>query len=776
MKENGWQGRPILAIDLGNGIEALTGSHRIAAAQEADLDKIPVKFIEPGVLDYEDNDGYTFRDRQTMGDEELAAFLREAGDRKSSSLMDEEVRTQKIGTNRNSAMDFDKALSFIKAGPADEARDYHGRWTADGDDPTTPPFPQSQYGSDRVISTIQNKISRGVEPVLTWKFDTKGQPIPIPIEWGKNRIAPNFIAYWSLEKRTVNVLFMRHGPTRFNNQTDMSKDRVRSWNNVPLTAEGIEDAEKAGEKLKDEGIGYIVSSDLGRAIRTAKLVGKAVGVKPIHEYRMLPWNLGKFTGQTTDEAHDGILEHVENPDQVVDGGDSFNSFVARAVIGMQSAIKKAEKKKLLIVSHHRNERLFAAMNPDGSVNGKKFMKAGEDPGDFVEMEFDLGELENALRRAKEGQGDAKVGKVWSSNAELPDGVRNALPQEAQTVWRKVANDRIKAGQSEKSAIRQAWTAVKNGWSKTKDGWVRKTWLGADGVHEFLEAELAKISNESPIAKPTDAVNVSLQLIPLDDQNARSPFPYDQYFFSDLRNDQKERVLASLTDQDSLEERDIPLSSLATVQDTTDPGKIQSMIEGAPEKFAVVVRIGPGRYCIIDSHHRLSAARLSGVKTVHVKYLDSEAYDPRVHTDDNPEAKGEPVNKSLDMEIEFDVRKTDEDQQLVFGWASICSIDGVDVVDKQDDIIPEDELEKAAYDFALYCRQQGDMHERMGVGRLVESMMFTKQKQDAIGIDLGLTGWWVGFKVDDPGVWARIKDGSLPEFSVGGKARRETIDA
>src|SRR5258706_890003 len=294
MKENGWQGRPILAIDLGNGIEALTGSHRIAAAQEADLDKIPVKFIEPGVLDYEDNDGYTFRDRQTMGDEELAAFLREAGDRKSAALMDEEVRTQKIGINRNSAMDFDKALSFIKAGPADEARDYHGRWTADGDDPTTPPFPQSQYGSDRVISTIQNKISRGVEPVLTWKFDTKGQPIPIPIEWGKNRIAPNFIAYWSLEKRTVNVLFMRHGPTRFNNQTDMSKDRVRSWNNVPLTAEGIEDAEKAGEKLKDEGIGYIVSSDLGRAIRTAKLVGKAVGVKPIHEYRMLPWNLGKF--------------------------------------------------------------------------------------------------------------------------------------------------------------------------------------------------------------------------------------------------------------------------------------------------------------------------------------------------------------------------------------------------------------------------------------------------------------------------------------------------
>ncbi len=580
-----------------------------------------------------------------------------------------------------------------------------------------------------------------------------------------------------LSKRTVSVLFMRHGPTRFNNQTDMSKDRVRSWNNVPLTAEGIEDAEKAGEKLAKQDIGYIVSSDLGRAIQTSKLVGKAVGIKPIHDYGMRPWNLGKFTGQTTDEAHDGILEHVENPDEMVDGGESFNTFKARAAQAMLSHIKKAGKKKMLVVSHHRNERLFAAMRPDGTVDAKKFMKAGEDPGDFVEMEFSTDELQNALRSAKEDHGEAKVGKVWGSNAELPDGVRNVLPQEAQTVWRKVANDRIKAGQSEKSAIRQAWTAVKNGWSKTKDGWMRKTWLESDGVHEFLDAELAKLGGStSSIAKPTDQVNVSLQLIPLDDQNARSPFPYDQYFFSDLRNDQKERVLAALTDQDSLEEREIPLSMLSAVQDRVDPGKIQSMIEGATEKRPVVVRIGPGRYCIVDGHHRLTAAKLSGVKTVTVKYLDIEDYDPRVHTDENQGSKGEPVNKAPDMEIEFDVRKTDEDQQLVFGWASICSIGGEDVVDKQDDIIPEDELEKAAYDFALYCRQQGDMHERMGVGRLVESMMFTKQKQEALGVDLGLTGWWIGFRVDDPGVWKRIKAGELPEFSIGGKARRETVDA
>lgn len=532
-----------------------------------------------------------------------------------------------------------------------------------------------------------------------------GSPLPTMTDM----ISTAGLSAAEISKRTVNVLFMRHGPTKFNNVTDMSKDRVRSWNNVPLTKEGIEDAEKAGEKLKDESIGYVVSSDLGRAIQTSKIVGKAIGVKPVHEYGMRPWNLGKFTGMSTDEAHDGILHHVENPDEAVDGGESFNTFKARASQEMLNHIKKAGKKKMLVVSHHRNERLFASMMPDGTNDAKKFMKTGEDPGDFTEMEFSTDELENAIRTAKEGQGKAKVDKAGARAGDF-------------------------------------------------------------------NAFLAKLGGESSIAAPTDQINVALQLTSLDEQNARSPFPYDQYFFANLRNDQKERVLAALTDQDALPEKVVRLSDLSAVQDRIDPNKIQAMIEGLPEKRAVVVRTGPGRYCIVDGHHRLTASFLSGVKTVTVKYLDIEAYDPRVHTDNNPGSKGEPVDKSLDMEIEFDVRKTDEDQQLVFGWASVCSMDGWDGFDKQEDRIPEHELEKAGYEFSLYCRSMGHMHEQMGVGRLIESMVFTKQKQDLLGIDLGLVGLWVGFKVDDPVVWKSIKSGNLQEFSIGGKAKREEIDA
>lgn len=110
-----------------------------------------------------------------------------------------------------------------------------------------------------------------------------------------------------------------------------------------------------------------------------------------------------------------------------------------------------------------------------------------------------------------------------------------------------------------------------------------------------------------------------------------------------------------------------------------------------------------------------------------------------------------------------------DQQLIFGWASIATKGGKLVVDKQNDVIEPEELEKAAYDFVLEARDHGHMHQTVGTGRMVESMMFTEEKQKALGIALGFEGWWVGFKVDSEAVWQAHKRGELPEFSIGGLA-------
>jgi len=124
----------------------------------------------------------------------------------------------------------------------------------------------------------------------------------------------------------------------------------------------------------------------------------------------------------------------------------------------------------------------------------------------------------------------------------------------------------------------------------------------------------------------------------------------------------------------------------------------------------------------------------------------------------------------------EIVKVDTDQQLVFGWASvIADHDGRTLLDRQGDYIDSDsEMEKAAYDYVLHSRDGGEMHIRKGVATLVESMVFSVEKQQALGITPGTmpVGWWIGFKVTDEGVWNEVKKGGYVGFSVHGTGRRQ----
>jgi hypothetical protein len=127
----------------------------------------------------------------------------------------------------------------------------------------------------------------------------------------------------------------------------------------------------------------------------------------------------------------------------------------------------------------------------------------------------------------------------------------------------------------------------------------------------------------------------------------------------------------------------------------------------------------------------------------------------------------------------DVRiiKSDDDRRLVFGWASVAvRVSGEIIEDLQNDIVEIDVLEKAAYEYVLDFGTAGEMHERGGVGRLVESVVFTKEKAQALGIPEGNLplGWWVGFYIDDDEVWQKIKDGTYSMFSIEGTATREEV--
>ena len=124
-------------------------------------------------------------------------------------------------------------------------------------------------------------------------------------------------------------------------------------------------------------------------------------------------------------------------------------------------------------------------------------------------------------------------------------------------------------------------------------------------------------------------------------------------------------------------------------------------------------------------------------------------------------------------IEF--AKLDHERRLAFGWAYVSEQDGELVVDHSGDFIDKaalTDLEDAAYRFVLEFNDRFDG----GVTKLVESLVITPEKLDAMGVTGGTTGWWVGFRVFEDDVWAKVKDGTYSGFSIRGTGTREQIDA
>lgn len=142
----------------------------------------------------------------------------------------------------------------------------------------------------------------------------------------------------------------------------------------------------------------------------------------------------------------------------------------------------------------------------------------------------------------------------------------------------------------------------------------------------------------------------------------------------------------------------------------------------------------------------------------------------------------------DVELEGTFSKLDEDKRLAFGWASVVSVNGAPVVDRQGDYISPEDLEDAAYVYVEKSRVGGSMHRRVSgksllqedrphhVADMVESMVFTPEKIAKMGLPSDFpVGWWVGYRYFDDDAWADIKEGRHTGFSIHGKGIRKNVE-
>jgi len=127
-----------------------------------------------------------------------------------------------------------------------------------------------------------------------------------------------------------------------------------------------------------------------------------------------------------------------------------------------------------------------------------------------------------------------------------------------------------------------------------------------------------------------------------------------------------------------------------------------------------------------------------------------------------------MDKSSNINSSVSIIKTDDEQRIVWGWASVATENGEPVFDVHGDHIPMEELTKASVDFMRNYRVGKREHYGEQTSEVIAMLPLSKSLADALGIETSREGLIVGFKVYDDKTWTDIKSGDLPAFSIGGR--------
>lgn len=164
-------------------------------------------------------------------------------------------------------------------------------------------------------------------------------------------------------------------------------------------------------------------------------------------------------------------------------------------------------------------------------------------------------------------------------------------------------------------------------------------------------------------------------------------------------------------------------------------------------------------------------------------MDKAGAKPDIRAKKRPAKPGEAkrsVRKRIlkaDFSPTIKIVDSDEPQNLIFGWANVSfTKDGEQVLDHQGHMIDIEDLEHMAYNFTVKYRKSGDMHRSEAFGELVESMVYTPEKLEVLGLAPGSLpyAWWVGFRLP-PDEAEKVRNGERSMLSIEGGARLELVE-
>jgi isoleucyl-tRNA synthetase len=187
-----------------------------------------------------------------------------------------------------------------------------------------------------------------------------GAPLPVwKSQDGDVKVIGSLKELATLRKDTPkNVYYvMRHGEAWSNVHNILDKGTNQDNH---LTEEGINQIKKSILSLEGTQIDMIVASPVLRGKESAELVGKALSVEVTFDERLREYDMGVFDGKTRDEYFSSLTRSFVAYDTRVEGGETHEEMMHRALAVIVDLEKSYEGKTILIVTHGGPARMLFA--------------------------------------------------------------------------------------------------------------------------------------------------------------------------------------------------------------------------------------------------------------------------------------------------------------------------------------------------------------------------------------------------------------------------------
>ena len=150
--------------------------------------------------------------------------------------------------------------------------------------------------------------------------------------------------------KTTQVVLVRHAQTEM-----ITENRIHGHTDSPLSKKGVRDANKTADILRAGSFGAFYSSSIGRAMRTAEIIGNALNMAPVPndglKERYYGWLEGRPLSLFEPDLTGPKIMHPFIKFALKTSGESAEFFIDRVIRTFDQIAANHKGQRILIVIH-----------------------------------------------------------------------------------------------------------------------------------------------------------------------------------------------------------------------------------------------------------------------------------------------------------------------------------------------------------------------------------------------------------------------------------------